>query len=128
MHLYRHLTGNTRYDERIAPMVGAVRFASLCEPDEQQLFWSKTTLGDLEVLVSEADTVKNAYKEAIAKNERDWFALNSSRAQLQLLKDLGFRPEAVDAAIGTFNRALLKLEKPADRWQPRYALLFSGTS
>jgi tetratricopeptide (TPR) repeat protein len=126
MHLYRHLTNDARYDADLATMAGAVRFAAACEPDERQLFWSKTTLGDLEVLVGTPDTVKTAYKEAIAKNEKDWFALKSSRSQLQLLQDLGFRPDTVAAGIATFDRALDRLKKPEDRWQPRQVLLFSG--
>ncbi len=126
MHLYRHLTNDARYDREMETMAGAVRFAAECEPDEQQLFWSKATLGDLEVLVGTPETTKAAYKEAIAKNDKDWFALNSSRAQLQLLKDLGFRPETVDAGMATFDRALQKLAKPEDRWQPRQVFLFSG--
>jgi tetratricopeptide (TPR) repeat protein len=126
MHLARHLTSDTRYDRDIATLAGAVRYAAECEPDPNALFWSKTTLGDLEVLDGTPDTVKAAYKEAIAKNERDWFALNSSRAQLQLLQDLGFRPDTVAAGIATFDRALSRLEKPDDRWEPRQVLLFSG--
>ena len=126
MHLYRHLTGDARYDQGMTIMAGAVRFAAECEPDEHQLFWSKGTLGDLEVLVGTTDTVKTAYKEAIARNEKDWFSLNSSRAQLQLFKELGFRPDTVDAGIATFDRALQKLTKPEDRWQPRQVFLFSG--
>ena len=81
---------------------------------------------DLEVLVGTPQTVTDAYKEAIAKNERDWFALNSSRAQLQLLQDLGFRPETVAAGIAVFDRAIGRLSKPEDRWEPRQVLLFSG--
>jgi tetratricopeptide (TPR) repeat protein len=126
MHLARHLTKDARYDRDIATMAGAVRYAAECEPDPNQLFWSKMTLGDLEVLVGTADTVKEAYKEAIARNDKDWFALNSSRAQLQLLQDLGFRPETVAAGIATFDRALGRLTKPEDRWEPRQVLLFSG--
>jgi tetratricopeptide (TPR) repeat protein len=126
MHLDRHLTGNTRHDQEMDTMAGAVRFAAGYDPDERQLFWSKATLGDLEVLVGTRETVTAAYKEAIPKNESDWFALNSSRAQLQLLKDLGFRPETVDAGIATFDRALARLRKPQDHWQPRQVLLFSG--
>ena len=126
MHLARHLTRDARYDRDIATMAGAVRYAAECEPDPNQLFWSRMTLGDLEVLVGTADTVKDAYKEAIARNDKDWFALNSSRAQLQLLQDLGFRPETVAAGIATFDRALGRLTKPEDRWEPRQVLLFSG--
>ncbi len=106
MHLARHLTSDTRYDRDIATMAGAVRYAAECEPDPNQLFWSKTTLGDLEVLVGTSD-------------------LNSCRAQLQLLQDLDFRP-AVAAGIATFDRALGRLTKPEDRWEPRQVLLFSG--
>jgi tetratricopeptide (TPR) repeat protein len=127
MHLNRYLTGDKRHDQEMDTMAGAVRFAAGCELDDRQLFWSKTTLGDLEVLVGTRDTVTAAYKEAIAKNEKDWFALNSSRGQLQLLKALGFRPDTVEAGIATFDRALEKLRKPeGDRWQPRQVLLFSG--
>ncbi|GJL69706.1 MAG: hypothetical protein NPIRA06_23410 [Nitrospirales bacterium] len=126
MHLYRHLTDDGRYDGDKAIMAGAVRFAAECEPDEQQWFWSKATLGDLEVLIGTPETTKAAYKEAIARNDKDWFALKSSCAQLQLLKDLDFRPDTVGAGLATFDRALQKLEKPDDRWQPRQVFLFSG--
>jgi len=126
MHLFRHLTGNAGYDRDLATMAGAVRFAAECETDPGQLFWSKATLGDLEVLVGTPDTVTAAYKEAIARAENDWFALDSSGAQLHLLQDLGFRPDTVEAGIVTFARALERLTKPADRWEPRQVLLFSG--
>jgi tetratricopeptide (TPR) repeat protein len=126
MHLHRHLAGDARYDREMATMAGAVRFAAENEPDERQYFWSKATLGDLEVLVGTPDTVKTAYKEAIARNEKDWFALNSSRAQLQMLGELGLRPETVEAGIAVFDRALQKLARPEDRWQPRQVFLFSG--
>jgi len=129
MHLYRHLKGDKKgdklYKDEMAVMAGAVRFAAECERDEQQLFWSKATLGDLEVLVGTPDSVEGAYKEAVARNDKDWFALDSTRAQLLLLNDLGFHPENVDAGIAVFNRALAKL-KPDAHWQPRQVFLFSG--
>jgi tetratricopeptide (TPR) repeat protein len=126
MHLYRHLTDEPRYDRDIRIMAGAVRFAAEYETDPRQVYWAKATLGDLEVLEGTPETVKVAYKEAIARNDKDWFALNSTCAQLQLLKDLGFRPETVEAGIATFARALQKLVRPQDSWQPRQVLLFSG--
>ncbi len=126
MHLYRYLTNDLRYEKETVSMAGAVRFAAECESDNSQAFWSKATLGDLEVLAGTADTVRAAYKEALAKSDQDWFNLNSCRAQLQLLQDLGFRPEMVDAGLATFNRALQHLKKPEDHWQPRKVFLFSG--
>ncbi len=126
MHLYRYLTQDARYDKETAIMAGAVRFAAEMEMDLTLAFWAKATLADLEVLVGIPDSTKAAYKEAFAKNDKDWFALKSSRAQLQLLKDLGFRPENVDAGLAVFDRALQKLAKPEDKWQPRKVFLFSG--
>ena len=112
MYLLSDLKADKSYDDDKSVMTGAVRFAAKWEPDPGQLFWAKATLGDIEVLVGTPDTVQAAYKEAIAKNERDWFALNSSRDQLLMLRDLGFRPDAVAAGIATFDRALARLKKP----------------
>ena len=126
IHLYRHLTNDPRYDRAMNTMAGAVRFAAESNSDGSQRFWSNATVGDLEVLVGAPDTIKAAYKEAIAKNDKDWFALNSCRTQLELLRDLGFRPENVEAGIATFDRALQKLAKPEEHWQPRRVFLFAG--
>ncbi len=126
MHLYRHLTNDVRYDREMVTMAGAVRFAADSEHDEPQRFWSYATIGDLEVLVGTPDSVRAAYKEAIARNDKDWFALNSCQAQLEFLKDLGFRPEQVDAGIATFDRAMQKMVKPEDQREPKRILLFSG--
>lgn len=126
MHLSRHLTNDIRYEREMTTMAGAVRFAADSEQNESQRFWSHATIGDLEVLVGNPDTVKAAYKEAIAKNDKDWFGLNSCRAQLELLKALGFRPEQVDAGIATFDRVMQKLVKPESQREPKRILLFSG--
>jgi tetratricopeptide (TPR) repeat protein len=126
MHLYRHLTGDQRYDADMQTMAGAVRFAAGCESDPTQVFWAKATLGDLEVLVGTPRTVTDAYKEAIAKNENDWFALHSGRSQLELLNELGFHPDRVQAGLAVFDRALAKLNTPEGNWEPRQVILFSG--
>src|SRR5690606_8967289 len=96
------------------------------ESKPEMSFWALGTLGDLEVLVGTADTVASAYKRAIAKSSNDWFALNSARAQLVLLADLGFRPDVVAAGIAAFDRALARITPPAARFEPRQILLFSG--
>jgi tetratricopeptide (TPR) repeat protein len=125
MHLHQDLTRDKRYETEMEHMAGAVRFAAESEMTRDPNYYASVTLGDLEVLVGSPETVVAAYQEAIAKSEKDWFALNSSRMQLQLLKDLNFRPEQVQAGLSVFDRALSKIEKPND-WQPRQVILFSG--
>jgi tetratricopeptide (TPR) repeat protein len=126
MHLFRHLTNDPRYDKEMATMAGAVRFAAECGQNEGQRFWALATIGDLEVLVGTPETTKIAYKEAIAENEKDWSSLDSSLAQLKLFKDIGFRLDNVEAGLTAFGRALRKLTKPEDRWEPKKVFLFSG--
>jgi len=126
MHLYQDLVDDHHFDREMLIMAGAVRFAAEYETDENQLFWSKATIGDLEVLAGTPDTVTTAYKEAIAIHGKNWFALDSCCAQLRLLHDLGFRPETVAAGINTFERAMQKITKPEDHWKPRQVFLFSG--
>jgi tetratricopeptide (TPR) repeat protein len=126
MHLYRHLTSDTRYDRVLTSMAGAIRFAAENERSAEQTFWAQTTLGDLEVLTGTPDSVRAAYKEAVARSENDRFALDSTRAQLSMLGDLGFQPANVAAGIAVFDRAMARLAPPEARWQPRRVLLFSG--
>ena len=73
-------------------MGGAVRFAAECEEDPEKLYWARSTLGDLQVLLGTQASVQSAYKEAVAVNRDSWFALDSSRQQLLMLQELGFRP------------------------------------
>ncbi|MFZ4802963.1 MAG: TRAFs-binding domain-containing protein, partial [Chlorobium sp.] len=126
MYLHRYLTADNRYDKEMILMAGAVRYSAECESDESQRYWSEVTLGDLEVLTGTPQTVRAAYKEAVANNVKSWFDLNSSLAQLFMLKDLGFNSDNVEAGIATFERAKQKLARPEDQWQPRQVILFSG--
>jgi tetratricopeptide (TPR) repeat protein len=126
MRLYRDLTQDTRYDADAAAMAGGIAWAARCESNPDNAFWAKATLADLEVLIGTSTSVTNAFKEAIACAEKDWFALNSTLNQLRLLNDLSFQIEQVAAGIQAFERALERLKKPAETWQPRQVLLFSG--
>ncbi len=126
IHLSHDLNIQTPNLEQAESMAGAVRYGAECEADPQQYFWAKATLGDLQVLTGTPETVTRAYKEAIVHAEQDWFALNSSLTQLRLLAALGFKLQAVNAGIDTFERALARLQKPESKWQPRNVLLFSG--
>lgn len=126
MHLGQHL-GVPQVDEhRRSVMTGAVRFAAENEDEEEQRYWAAATLGDLDLLVGTPDEASRAYKSAVAVPGIDWFSLQSCREQLLLLKDLGFRPDAVAAGLAVFDRALSRLPRPEAAWQPRQVLLFSG--
>ncbi|MDD5633285.1 MAG: DUF4071 domain-containing protein, partial [Methylococcales bacterium] len=124
MHVFLFLTGDTRFFIEAKAMAGAVRYAA--EYGQNQSSRYKMTLGDLEILLGTPETVTSAYKEAIAKSEKDWFILNSTLSRLYLLKDLSFRTEAVVAGIRTFEHELARLNKPEEKWQPRQVFLFSG--
>ena len=127
MHLAVHLGIEGGGEEHTrAVMAGAVRFAAENESDESQRFWGMVTLGDLEVLDGTPKSVEAAYKKALAVPDIDWFSINSSRDQLVLLQDLGFRPDAVTAGLSVFDRKLRTLNGPKRNWQPRQVLLFSG--
>lgn len=132
IHLLRFVTGEEpAFEEDCAAMEGAVRWAAKAalaraERKNERDYWAAATLGDIELLVGERAAVERAYKDAVAIAEGDWFALNSSREQLALMRDLGYRPEQVGAAIAVFDRALGKIERPREAWKPKRVCLFSG--
>ena len=74
----------------------------------------------------DATAVTKAYKEAIALADKNWDALDSTLGQLRLLQSIGFAPDRVAAGIATFERALGRLQKPAESWKPEKVFLFSG--
>lgn len=126
MHLHRHLTNDFRYNKEITILSGAVRYAAEYADNPKELFWSKATLGDIEVLTGTPGSIRTTYQEAINYSNKDWFALDSCRDQLILLKNLGFHSENVETGIATFDHAMQKLNKPDDHWKPKKLFLFSG--
>lgn len=126
MHLYQHLTGDSRFQTQAAMIAGAVRYAARNEPSDDQAFWARAALAEVEVLVGTAAEVSHAYREAVARCGKDGFALESCKAQLVLLQTLGFRPAEVDAAIAVLDRTLERWKGPSEVSQPRHVFLFSG--
>jgi tetratricopeptide (TPR) repeat protein len=129
MHALRYLVGGEGTEETVDrhEMEGGVRWAvrSALEKDPRN-YWARVTLADLELLTGEKTSIERAYRAAVAVAEKDRFALDSSRRQLQLLKDLLFRPTEVDAASKIFDRELDRLGIPTKQWTPRLVFLFSG--
>lgn len=126
LHLAAHLGLDLGSQHARDVLAGAVRFAAENESDESELYWAKATLGDLEVLAGDPKSVTLAYKKAVAIPGVDGFALNSTREQLLLLQDLGFRPDAVAAGLAVFDKAIKGVPQPTVAWQARHVILFSG--
>lgn len=131
LHLLKHLTGDDGEPGLREAMEGGVRWAVNCALEkekrtrENEDFYARATLAELEVLTSDASIVEKAYKHAAAAGECSWFALNSSRQQLLILRDLGFRPAEVASGLKVLDRALDKLERK-ELSLPRKVFLFSG--
>ena len=127
LYVQSHLTGKDERPGVRMEMEGGVRWdvRGALEKDPKD-YWARVTLADLEVLLSTKDIVEDAYKSAVAVAEKDWFQLTSSRQQLLLLKDLGFRTQEVAAGLAIFDRALTRINPPEKAWTPRQVFLFSG--
>ena len=127
MHLLAYLTGNEGQSELRREMEGGVRWAVRGALDRNSKdYWARATLAELEGLSSKKETVEAALKSAAAVADKDWFKLNSSREQLLLYQDLGFRPAEVKSCLEIIDRALARVPRPESRWAPRQVFLFSG--
>ena len=126
MHLYQDLTGGDNDKAAMDILKGAIRLTAEGETHPDKIYGAKATLGVLEVLVGKPDSVRKAYQEAIAYKPNNWFDIDASRSQLLLLKDLGLRPDPVQAEIEILNQALNCLSQPEDIWEPKQVFLFSG--
>jgi tetratricopeptide (TPR) repeat protein len=127
MHLLAHLTGNDGQAELLKEMEDGVRWAvrGALERDSKN-YWARATLAELEGLSNKKEIVEAALKSAVAVADKDWFKLNSSREQLLLYKDLGFRLVEVQSCLEIIDRALARVPRPESRWSPRQVFLFSG--
>ena len=107
-------------------MEGGVRWAvrGALEKDKKD-YWARVTLADLEVLANRKNGGRRL-QGAVAVADKDWFKLTSSREQLQLLQDLGFRPEEVKCGLEMIERHLRRITAPEKSWTPRQVFLFSG--
>ncbi|MPZ76426.1 MAG: DUF4071 domain-containing protein [Deltaproteobacteria bacterium] len=127
LHLLAHLSAHDVMADVRMEMEGGVRWAirGALEKDPKD-YWARITLADLEVLVGVKQAVDTAYKNAVAVADKDGFKLQSSRQQLVLLRDLGFRPDEVETGLAVLDRALNRLNPPDKTWTPRQVFLFSG--
>ena len=92
-------------------------------------YWARATQAEMSLLCFDREAVVRDWKAALAigATSRDWFALDSSRQTLQLLSELGFRPEETALALGMVRAEIARLMPPdCALVAPRQVLLFSG--
>lgn len=105
-------------------LLAGLRWAVACALErEPRDYWARAAQAELSLLCFDAASVKRDWKNAVAAAGRDWFALDSSRQQLQLLSGLGFRPGETALALAIVEAELARLAPP---FAPRQVLLFSG--
>ena len=129
MHVARHLGAEAIDEAMLRTLAGAVRFtaeSAASDPHGDGAFWALASLADLAVLEGTEAEATAAYRKATSLRELNRFDLDSCRAQLLLLQELGFRPEVVAAGLSSLDRAIARLAPQQATWRPRLVILFSG--
>jgi tetratricopeptide (TPR) repeat protein len=105
--LLEHLkaaTGDQPVDSRVKDvddLISVVRFAAQNALDcagldaGQDGVWASATLGELELVVGDAEKARSLYRNAANAPATTYFNVNSMLDQIYLFESLGFRPDAV---------------------------------
>jgi tetratricopeptide (TPR) repeat protein len=129
--VWEHLTGRkSRHDLDL--IAAGVRWAVACSLAREQTYWALITRAELQLLQGE-EAALEGYEEAaaLAFDQRDRFALDSSRQTLTFLRELGLHPELVAKAEQVIARTERQLDRLADGRpeappEPARVVLFSG--
>ncbi|MGK2912998.1 MAG: TRAFs-binding domain-containing protein [Porticoccaceae bacterium] len=121
--LLQHLGG--QLDQAVIDnLIGGVRWAiTSAQKRDNKDYWARASHAELCLLVNLKEAVIREYRAAVAVANRDWFALDSSRQTLELLRNLEFRPDETAAAIAIVEAEIKRATPP---FVPRQVLLFSG--
>lgn len=123
-HLQIHLGYAPANPASLPNLEGGVIWSCLAalerQPDD---YATRASWAELTILFNPPDAVEKAWREAVAVANKDWDALESSRQQLLILRDLGFRAQSVEIALAVLEEEIASVDAP---WQPRRVFLFSG--
>ncbi|WP_300340005.1 tetratricopeptide repeat protein [Accumulibacter sp.] len=105
-------------------LTGGVLWASLTAQErDRKSYAARASYAQLCLLVNSLESVREEYGNMVAAANRDWFALDSSRETLALLRDIDFRPAETSVALTIVEREIARSSPP---FEPRQVLLFSG--
>jgi len=102
----------THIRNHISELRGALIFGLETKADDDKAdYWTLISLAELRVLTAEnVASVIRSYRKALTASRRNLFFLNSSLAQLEILKALGLRDEFVQAGIGTIQEEIARVD------------------
>ena len=121
--LRRHCGGDSDATV-IDNLTGGVLWASLTAQErDRKDYWARASYAELCLLVNPLESVRKEYGHTVAAANRDWFALDSTRQTLTLLRDIDFRPAETAAALAIVEREIARSTPP---FEPRQVFLFSG--
>ncbi len=121
--LQKHLGGQP--DETVTTnLIGGVQWATLTARErDRKDYWARASSAELSLLLRSSDAVVREYRAAVATANQDWFALDTSRQTLCVLRDLEFRPAETSAALEIVDNEIRRVASP---FTPRQVFLFSG--
>lgn len=124
LHILRRHCGGQTNSAVVDNLTGGVLWAALTAQErDRKDYWARASYAELCLLVNPIESIRAEYASMVAAANRDWFALDSSRQTLTLLRDIAFRPPETAAAITLVDREIARSTPPFD---PRQVLLFSG--
>jgi tetratricopeptide (TPR) repeat protein len=99
--------------EMLNELRGSLIFALESKADDEKAdYWTLISLAELRVLTAEVtQQVTRAYRKALTASRRNQFYLQSSLAQLEILKSLEMRGEFVQTGINVINEELRRIRK-----------------
>jgi len=124
LHLLLEHLGGAPNRTVVDNLIGGALWASLTAQErDKKDYWARASYAELCLLVNPKDAVIREYRNAVAAANRDWFALDSTRQTLELLRDLAFRPDETAAALAIVDAEMARAKPP---FSPRHVFLFSG--
>jgi tetratricopeptide (TPR) repeat protein len=99
--------------EMLSELRGSLIFALETKADDEKAdYWTLISLAELRVLTAQVtQQVTRAYRKALTASRRNQFFLQSSLAQLEILKSLDLRGEFVQAGINVIEEELRRIRK-----------------
>jgi tetratricopeptide (TPR) repeat protein len=129
--LWEHITGRTS-KLSLGLIAAGVGWTVAAAIDRKKDYWALVTRAELAMIENRKDDAIDDYSEAaaIAVDNRDRFALDSSSQQLDFLGELKFHSEIVAEAAAIIDRAEQQLRalcnRPEQRVEPAHVVVFSG--